>query len=116
MRSEAMRSWRAADVTWGDTFCEAPGCFKAAELLAEYHAERELGVPLCLDDAETLLASWQLPASTEFVFWNEDKPAYRPRPMDPESWDATPEKWAAKNGYYGAPIDVDADPDWDIPF
>lgn len=49
------RVWRVDDVVWGETACEAPGCHRPAELLAEFEDYPSRGVPLCVDDADLLL-------------------------------------------------------------
>lgn len=54
-RVHTFRIWRAGEVVWGETMCEAPGCFRPAVLLADFDDDRGRGVPLCVDDADVLL-------------------------------------------------------------
>src|SRR4051812_36375610 len=53
--NEVFRVWEYEAVSWGDTLCEAPGCLRAAELLADFDERRREGVPVCVSDADVLL-------------------------------------------------------------
>lgn len=121
--SGAFRVWRESDVDWSDGACEAPGCFRRPELLADFDEVRREGVPVCLEDAEVLLerslavelAVVELPDPWELA---RRRRGWRPRPVP--AWasphaDRTPEKWLAEAGYYGEAVDT-SNPDWDIPF
>ncbi len=45
----AVRRWREYQMVWGETVCEAPGCFAVAEVLAEHDEALDEGVPVCVD-------------------------------------------------------------------
>ena len=116
---DAFRVWAGHHVAWGSTLCEAPGCLRPAEVLADVN-DAGAGIPLCVDDADTLLERelavidgprppLELPDPWELRRRQRGRP---PRRLSEwEIADRSPEKWLAeKSG-----VDVD-EPDWDIPF
>jgi hypothetical protein len=54
----SFRVWPSFAVAWGETLCEAPGCVRAAELLADFDEWRFEGVPVCCVDADLMAERW----------------------------------------------------------
>lgn len=119
MLVERPRRWAERDVCWGSTYCEVPGCDLPADGLWE-HAHGA-GLPLCVEHADLLLErvqaigeAPQLAAVLPALF---AEPRRSPaRLSDAELYGRSPERWLAEQGFYGDPVNTEADPDWDIPF
>lgn len=117
---DTFRTWRMDAVAWGDTLCEAPGCFRPADLLADYDERRDEGVPVCCTDADVLLERWVAVDESRAVAgrlpdpWEAGRPPLRRRDSGPAEWefaDRSPEKWLAEQMGTNT-----SEPDWDIPF
>lgn len=122
MTVDTFRVWRLDEVAWGVTSCEAPGCFHTAEVLADFDDGRDVGVPLCLDDADLLLertvAIAEFPEPRSHLNlpdpWEHARRPQRRPPRRLAEWevaDRTPERWLAEQ----SGIDT-SNPDWDIPW
>lgn len=129
------RVWRSSDIAWGLTMCEAPGCFRSAAVLADYDQALDVGVPVCLDDADVLLERF---AAQEWGRvdqladpWELARRQRGRRPRGPQEYELadparpelgtigerTPERFLAEQGWFGEQKrrQVLEDPDWDFP-
>ena len=119
---DTFREWRGDELVWGSTMCEAPGCFRYAEVLADYDVRRDAGVPVCVDDADVLLERQVALAIAQDAGvraelpdpWELARRPVRRRDPGPSEWehaDRSPEKWLAEQ----QGVDT-SNPDWDVPF
>lgn len=115
MRPTDLRPWFYRDVSWGETFCDAPSCFQLAVLLIDFDDESERGVPVCFDCCERMTERFLAGRVDGLPDMWEREPKHRSRPLaDWEVEHRNVELWARENGYYGD--DAKSNPDWDIPF
>lgn len=100
---DTFRVWLYDEVAWGLTMCEAPGCLRAAALLADFDERRREGVPVCFVDAGVLLerafAVAEAPHKQLPDPWEYQRPPVRRREPGPSEWEfvgRSPEKWLAE--------------------
>lgn len=125
MPDSFLRPWPLDSIAWGTTLCEAPDCFRPAELAGE--VEGLEGIPLCIGCADELLERtvaiaeggtlWTLgelgaervPLAQELPPLFEQTPRRRP-PSRIAEWELdgrTPELWLSEQGHPGRDVDED---------